>query len=403
MNEVYKAKQITEHVWWVGAIDWNIRDFHGYSTSRGTTYNAFLVMGEKIALIDTVKAPFYNEMMSRITSVIDPEKIDYIISNHAEMDHTGALIPTIDRVKPEKVLASKQGVKAINAQLHLDYEVSEVKSAETLDLGGLTLEFLETRMLHWPDSMFTYLKEEKLLFSQDAFGMHLASGQCFADQVDRSVLEFEATKYYANILMLFGPFVEKVLAKVGEMGWELDIIAPDHGPIWREKDDIGWILGKYAEWASCKSTKKAVIVYATMWGSTHKMAQAIGEGLSESGVDVKMLSLNTNHRSDVATEVLDAAVLLVGSPTMNNNMHPKVADVLTYLKGLKPKNLIGQSFGSYGWGGESIKQVADVLEAMQVEAVGEPLKIRYVPTAEDLKTFREFGKLLAEKIESVIS
>jgi len=401
VSEVFNAVKITDKVWWVGAIDWKIRDFHGYLTSRGTTYNAFLVMGEKITLIDTVKEPFMDEMLSRIRSVVDLSKIEYIVSNHAEMDHSGGLNRMAALCPKAEILASKMGVRALNDQLHPAYRIREVADGEKLDIGGLTLEFCETRMLHWPDSMFTYIPELKLLFSQDGFGMHLASSERFAREIDAGVLNYEFAKYYANILMLFAPFIKKTIAKLHELCWSLDYILPDHGPIW-EKEDIPWVVERYSNWAEMRPGKKALVVYDTMWGSTAKMAAAIGEGLMQGGHSVKLLPLGGNHRSDVATEILGAGALLVGSPTINNNMFPAIADVLTYLKGLKPLNLIGGAFGSYGWGGEASAHVAEVLEKMGVEMPVEPLRIKYVPTDAQLLECRAFGEKIADALNRKI-
>jgi flavorubredoxin len=278
MKEVFRAVRVTEDVWWVGAIDWNIRDFHGYQTRRGSTYNAYLILADKITLIDTVKAPFREEMMARIASVIDPGKIDYIVSNHSEMDHSGSLPEVIRAVNPGKVFASAVGAKTLKELFPLDREITAVKDGETLSLGNRTLTFLETRMLHWPDSMFAYLNEEQLLFSQDAFGMHYASTERFADECDPAILAYEAATYYANIILPYSPLVLKLIEKVTAAGLSFRTIAPDHGPIWRK--ETGGIIGSYAKWAAQKPEAKAVVVYATMWHSTEMMARAISEGLA---------------------------------------------------------------------------------------------------------------------------
>ena len=395
MSEFFKAVKITDNVYWVGAIDWAIRDFHGYSTSRGTTYNAFLILADKVTLIDTVKAPFMGEMLSRIASVVDPGKIDFIISNHSEMDHSGCLFDMVEAVKPEKVFASLMGVKALTAHFHRDDEVDALKDGDSLSLGNMNLSFLETRMLHWPDSMFTYLAEERLLFSQDGFGMHLATTERFADEIDDAVLLREGAKYFANILLPFSPFVEKLLDRVGKLDIAIDIVAPDHGPVWRT--DVGRILALYGEWASQKPTTKAVVAYDTMWQSTALMARTICEGLVEGGATAKLLPLASSHRSDVATEILDAGALLVGSPTMNNHLLPPVADMLTYLKGLRPGNLVGAAFGSHGWSGEGAKQVEEMLSAMKVEMIG-TIQTQYVPGDEVLTKCFSLGELVAKRL-----
>ncbi|NQT53440.1 FprA family A-type flavoprotein [bacterium] len=396
MAHAFDAVKITDDVYWVGAIDWAIRDFHGYATGRGSTYNAYLILADKVTLIDTVKAPFFGEMLARIASVIDPQKIDYIVSNHTEMDHSGALPNTIQVVKPEKVFASVMGAKGLPQHFGKGLDLTPVKDGETLSLGNRTLAFLETRMLHWPDSMFSYLQEESLLFSQDAFGMHLASTERFADQIARDVLDYEAGKYYANILMPLSKFVARLLERVGGLGLQPAIVAPDHGPVWRK--DIGHIVEAYGRWARQEPTRKVVVSYDTMWQSTGLMARTIAQGVADVGAEVKVMPLRAAHRSDVATELLEAGALIVGSPTINNGLFPTVADLLCYLKGLKPANLVGAAFGSYGWSGEAFKEVARVLEDMNVEPVGEPLGVRYVPDDAALEQCRALGAAVAERV-----
>lgn len=393
MNNTFKAVQVTEDVWWVGAIDWNIRDFHGYRTGRGSTYNAYLVLADKITLIDTVKAPFREEMMERIASVVDPGKIEYIVSNHSEMDHSGSLPQVIAAVNPKKVFASVVGAKTLAELFPNPGEITPVKDGETFSLGNRTLTFLETRMLHWPDSMFTYLNEEQLLFSQDAFGMHYASLERFADACDPAVLAYEAATYYANILLPYSPQVLKLIEKVKNAKLTFKIIAPDHGPIWRKETDA--IIGRYAEWAAQKPEGRAVVVYATMWHSTERMARAISEGLAAGGLRVKVMSMDEVHRSDVMYELLCAGAVAVGSPTLNNHMLPNMADILTYMRGLKPRNMIAAAFGSYGWSGEAVREIEEVLTEMKLEKTGEGIRVKNVPDAEALSRCYELGKGMA--------
>ena len=396
MKNVMRAVKITENVYWVGAIDWNIRDFHGYATRRGSTYNAYLVLAEKPTLIDTVKAPFRQEMLARVASVIDPRDIAVIVSNHAEMDHTGSLPEVIREIDPGEIYASPMGVKVLGELFSLDREVKAVRDGETVNLGNRALTCWETRMLHWPDSMFSYLSEDRLLFSQDAFGMHLASSERFDDEIDPAVLAYEAATYYANILMPFSPQVEKLLERVGGLGVEFAIVAPDHGPVWRK--DFAGILDSYARWAGRRPSRKAVVAYATMWHSTELMARALAEGLAERGISVKVMSLSENHRSDVAYEVLEAGILAVGSPTLNNNMFPLAADVLTYLKGLRPRTPLGAAFGSYGWSGESVAQIEAILSDMKVELPEESVRVKNVPGVDVLGRCRDLGVLLGDKL-----
>ena len=396
MSSVYSAIKISDHVYWVGAIDWTIRDFHGYTTPRGSTYNAYLIMAEKITLIDTVKAPFKDEMLARIKSVVDPWQIKYIISNHSEMDHSGCLAEVIDLIKPEKVFASALGIKALKDIFHDEHEITAVKEGESLSLGDMELNFMETRMIHWPDSMFSYLAQDQVLFSQDAFGLHLASLERFDDEIPAATLEYEAATYYANIVLPYSPVVLKALEKVKAKGWEIKYFAPDHGPVWRK--DLGIIVELYQKWAAQKPTAKAVVVYATMWHSTEKMARAISESLAEEGVKVKMMPVNEVHRSNVVYEVLEAGALIVGSSTLNNNILPAMADVMTYLKGLKPANLIGASFGSYGWSGESVRHLEEMLKEMKVEIVAEGVSSKQVPDEAVLDKCRELGKTIAARL-----
>ncbi|HOS42188.1 MAG TPA: FprA family A-type flavoprotein [Armatimonadota bacterium] len=392
----FGAVRISEHVYWVGALDWRLRDFHGYATERGTTYNAYLVMGEKITLIDAVKAPFRGELLARIASVVDPSRIDYIISNHAEMDHTGCLPELIAATWPERVFASPNGVNALRDHFHPPLDVTAVTDGTTLDLGGLHYTFIETRMLHWPDSMFTWLAEDRVLFSNDAFGMHLASSARFADELPDWLLEHEAAKYYANILLPYSNLVLKLAEKLRALDLPLAIIAPDHGPIWR--DNHGRILDLYGRWAAGAPSTKAVVIYDTMWESTAMMASSICEGLAGAGAPVTLLPLAVTPRSDVATALLNAGALLVGSPTLNNTLFPTVADVLTYLRGLKPPRLVGAAFGSYGWSGEAVAQLIETLRAMKIEVLGDGVRVKYVPDADALTQCYALGAMVAERI-----
>lgn len=396
MSGGFKALRITERIYWVGAIDWGLRNFHGYLTSRGTTYNAFLILDDKITLIDTVKPQFYPEMIGRIASVIDPKEIKYVVSNHSEMDHSGALPRLVHSLNPEKIVASANGVKALQAHFHWNVEVEAVKSGDTLSLGNTGLKFVEARMLHWPDSMFSYLDGEGVLFSNDAFGMHLATSERFADEIDPSILKAEGSKYFANILLHLSPLVLKLIAKLPSLGLDIKMIAPDHGPVWRE--NVGTIVEYYEKWARQENTNRAIVVYDSMWGSTGRMARAVGDGLKEGGAAVTLMPLDGAHRSDVVTELLDAGALLVGSPTMNNQIYPTVADVVNYLKGLKPKNLFGATFGSYGWSGEAVKHLDTHMREMGVNLVQEGLRVQYVPDDQALAQCRKMGLEVAKAL-----
>lgn len=396
MNQLLRAAKLTEKVYWVGAVDWEIKNFHGYATERGTTYNAYLIIDEKITLIDTVKAQFRDELLARISSVIDPEKIDYIVSNHAEMDHSGCLPDMIKIVKPEKVFASPMGEKNLKAHFGSDLKIDVVKTGDSISLGSDTLSFVETKMLHWPDSMITYLRGEKVLFTQDAFGMHLAGLKLFADEYPDYVIEWEAAKYFANILMLYASPILGVLDALPGLNLDIKFIAPDHGPVWR--NNPGWIIEQYRKWSVQKPEKHAIIVYDTMWESTETMARSIADGVSSTGVDVEIISLQSRERSHVATMALKSGALIIGSSTLNNNLLPSVADILTYLKGLRPLNKIGFAFGSYGWSGEAVKQINEYLQATNVELVCEGVRTKYVPDQTALQACFEAGVVLGNKL-----
>ncbi|MBR2358127.1 MAG: flavodoxin domain-containing protein [Lentisphaeria bacterium] len=396
----FQAVKVTEKVWWVGAVDWHLREFHGYRTSRGTTYNAFLVLDEKVTLIDTVKAPFFEEMRERIASVIDPEKIDYIVSNHAEMDHSGCLPRAMREFKAEKLFCSMQGEKALKAHFHDALPSLEiVKTGDAITLGSNSLAFVETKMLHWPDSMVSYLTGEKVLFSQDAFGMHLAGSERFADEYSDSLLYEEAKKYFANILLLQSAKIIDLLNNLPGLNLDIDFVAPDHGPIWRNGDQAK-ILQLYREFAEQKPEKRAVVLFDTMWHSTEAMANAIAEGLIQSGIPTDIISLHSCERSEAITKIMGAGVLAAGTPTINNNMYPSLGDILTYMRGLKPKIAVGGAFGSFGWSGEGAKQVAEAMTQMNIEQPAAPLAVKYVPNAEALAQCVEFGKTLAEALKN---
>lgn len=394
------AIKISESVYWVGAIDWNVRNFHGYRTGRGTTYNAFLILSDKITLIDTVKTGFFKEMKARIASLIDPEKIDYIVSNHAEPDHSGELVEAIECFKPEKVFASKMGVKALTQHYNFPMDITAVADNEVIDLGNKSLTCIETRMLHWPDSMFTYLNEEKVLFTQDAFGMHLASSERFGDELPWTTLERWAKSYYANIITLYSPHVKRLIEKVEQSGLDFKIVAPDHGPVWRNTGNFSKLLGLYKKWSNRTQDKKVVVLYDTMWKATETMSRYFEDGLRKGGVQVVSMSMTHCDRSEVADELLEAAGVVVGSPTLNNNLLPSIADILVYMRGLKFSIPYSAVFGSYGWSGESVKQVKEKLEDMGTEVVGE-VKCQYTPDEDVLKKCYEIGLELAEKVNTI--
>ena len=376
--------EIKKDIYWVGGIDWDIRDFHGYSTNRGTTYNAYLIMDEKITLVDTVKHYLFDEMIERISHIVDPAKIDVIISNHVEMDHSGGL-PMIKKICPKaQIYTSPNGEKGLKKHYGEELELNVVDSGGSINLGKRTLQFVLTQMVHWPDSMVTYIPEDKLLLPNDAFGQHIASSQRFDDQVGWEIIKEEAAKYYANIVLPYGQQVLKALEAVS--GLEIDMIAPSHGLIW--KKHISYILEEYKKWASNTANDEAVIIFDSMWGSTEKIARKIYDVFEEKQIPVSLLNLKATDISDAMTKVLTAKYICVGSPTLNNNIMPSVAAFLTYLKGLAPKNRKGLAFGSYGWGGQSVGQVDEILKNCGFEML-ESVKIQYVPDEAALKAAGE--------------
>lgn len=390
--------KVKDGINWVGAVDWSVRDFHGYLTQKGTTYNAFLVMDEKIALFDTVKKSFKGDLLHNIYKVIDPKKIDYLIVNHVEPDHSGALPEMIEVIKPEKVFCSARGKKALIDHYHReDWPYEVVGTGAEISLGKRKVMFIETRMLHWPDSMFSYLKEDALLISSDAFGQHWATSERFNDEVDASELMFHAAKYYANILLPYSPLVQKLVRDVQKMDLKIDMIAPDHGLIWR--DSPMQIVAAYDRWSQQTPKPKALIVYDTMWHSTETMAKAISDGLIEGGVSTKVMDLAVDHRSDVITELLDAKAIILGSSTLNNNMLPRMADMLCYMKGLRPANKIGAAFGSYGWSGEAVKLMNSALEDMKIKVLDPGIQLQYVPDHAGLGKCVELGRKIADAVK----
>lgn len=377
-----KAVEVKKGIYWVGAVDWSLRSFHGYTTKRGSTYNAYLIIDEKVTLVDTVKAPFAAEMISRIKSVIDPSKIDYIVSNHVEMDHSGAIKDVLALAPNAKVVTSApQGVKGLTAH-YGEMDFMPVKSGDTLSLGSRTLSFVPTPMLHWPDNMVTYCPEEKILFSNDAFGQHYASGGRFDDEEPLGDVLHEARTYYANIVMPYS--MQAAGAVKAAEGLDIELIAPSHGVMWRSH--ISEIIEEYKKWSSLKMNKEAVVVYDSMWHSTEKMAKTIVEAFASKGYNAKLCDLKAWDNSEVINEILTAEYVAVGSPTLNNQMLPTVASFLTYLKGLAPKNSGKKAFafGSYGWGGQSIGLVEKELTDCGFEIALEKQRIQYIPSQESL-------------------
>ena len=395
-----RAVQIAEGVQWVGAIDWNLRDFHGYETPRGTTYSAYIVQGsEKTALVDTVKLGFVPELLSRISSVMDPAGIDVIVVNHVEPDHNGGLRAVMEAIPNARVVASSAGVRGV-AEYHDGLEIEAVGADDTIDLGGLALRFLPLPMVHWPDSMFTYVDGARTLLPNDAFGQHVASSQRFADEVGVDFALEQAEIYYANILMPLGKQVSKAVEKVVATGWEIETVAPSHGFIWRG-DSFAAVLEAYGRWTAGQTREKIVVAFSTMWGSTGTLADAIADGISEAGAQVVVYDLADTPIAQVTYDLLDSRALLLGSPTLHHGMLFPVAGYLQWLAGLKPTGKIAGTFGSYGWSSGATKQMDERLEAIGFELPFESFTQKYNPTAQEIQAAREWGVQFAEAIKEM--
>jgi flavorubredoxin len=391
-----KIIEVKKDIFWVGVIDWNIRNFHGhtYTTKRGTTYNAYLIVDEKIALVDTVMGTFAEEMIEKIKEIIPSKNIDYIIANHVEIDHSGA-IPEVLKLFPQaKVLGTYKCKEGLWRNFYRDMDFQVVKTGDTLKLGKRMLKFIEAPMIHWPDSMFTYCPEEKLLLPNDAFGQHYATGERFDDEVKESELMEEAKKYYANILWPLSTIILKKIEEIQKMNIPIETIAPSHGIIWRRNPER--IIDAYISWANNETKKKVVIVYETMWGATEKMGRRIAEGIISQGIETKLFDVTNADRTEIISEMLDAKGFIFGSSTHDNDMLPTLAGFLEFLKGLRPKNRIVSVFGSYGWAGGAVKAIEDLVKEIGLELFQPSLAIQYLPTKDELDKCFEFGENFAK-------
>lgn len=391
--------EIKPGIYWVGAVDWNIRTFHGhtYSTKRGSTYNSYLILDDKITLVDGVHAPFAGELIERIKEIVPPEKINYIVVNHIEVDHSGAL-PAIMQLCPQaKLFGTAKCKDGLYKHYYGNWDFQTVKTGDKLKLGKRTLTFIEAPMIHWPDSMFTYCQEEELLLPNDAFGQHYASSERFDDQTDACALMDEAAKYFGNILWPLSSVIARKIEEIQKMGIAIKMIAPSHGIIWRR--DQAKIIDAYVHWCKNETQRKAVVVYETMWQSTEKMARQITQGLIDAGIETRVFDIAQSDRTEVIKEMLEAKAFLIGSSTHDNDMLSNIAGFLEFLKGLQPKNRVGASFGSYGWAGGAVKHIEDVLKEAGIEVVQPALSVRYVPDNNELGACYAFGKEIAGKIK----
>lgn len=385
---------VNDHVFWVGYVDWTVRDFHGYKTTDGSTYNSYLVKDRQIAVIDAVKAPYVQELIKHIQEVADLASVNWIVVNHAEPDHAGG-VPELVKALPNATVVCNDKCKDALSH-HFDttgWKWKVVKEAETLSLGTKTLQFFNTPMVHWPESMATYLVEDKILFSMDAFGQHMASSERFDDQLPLSMILEHAKTYYANIVQLYGRPVQAALAKLGKL--PIDVICPSHGIIWRSH--ISDILAQYVRWAVTAPVKKVVVFFTSMWGSTRQMANEIVRGAQTvPDVEVKLIDIDATHDTTTVTELMDCASFACGTPTLNIGMMPSMARTLTYVKGLRPQGKKGFAFGSYGWAEKGATAAEAMIAEWGAERIRPPLTVRFRPDATVLAECFEAGKQLAE-------
>jgi len=394
MNKI----EIMKGIYWVGAIDRAVRHFHGhaYTTPRGTTYNAYLIKGEKNVLVDTVYPPFIDDMFDRIKEVMDPSKIDYVVANHVEMDHSGGLPAVMERIPKAKIFCTAKGKEGFSKYYSDKWDYRVVKTGDEISIGGRTLKFIEAPMIHWPDSMFTYIKEDGLLMPNDAFGQHLATDERFDDEVDQDVLRYEMSKYYANILLPLSRIIAKKLDEVKALGLPIKMIAPSHGIIWRK--NISLPIEEYTKWSRGDAAGKAVIVYETMYRSTEMMAEAIADGLEKEGVESIVYNFPESDHSHIIKDVMENRGLIVGSSTMHNDILPSIASFVHEVKVLKPIKKIGASFGSRGWAGGAVKKIEDILRGIGADVIESGLDFQYKPSEPELRKCVEFGRRFALKM-----
>ncbi|MFW9972590.1 MAG: FprA family A-type flavoprotein [Candidatus Odinarchaeota archaeon] len=392
-------------IYYVGYVDFEVRNFHGYSTHRGSSYNAYIVKGKKTVLIDTVKRPYFEYFLENIKRVCDPSEIDYFITNHVEMDHSGSFPLILNYLPNAELIASKRGVDILEAHYHDEVDnkifkkIRAVEEGDTLDIGnGKIFTFVPIPMIHWPDSMVSFMTDEhgeNVLFSNDAFGQHYATSRRWDIENDLAEVFQEAEKYYANILLHLSGLIAKAIPKVGAL--PIEIICPSHGICWRKH--IPEILERYTKWSKGEINENSVlIVYDTMWDSTAKIAKALTNEIKHRGIPVKRFRLTNADYSDVITEAMKARAILIGSPTLNNGLYPTVAEYLSYQKGLKPMNKIGLAFGSYGWGGGAVKEIVEFMKAAKIDVLDETIEIKFVPKPEDLD-FKEIVDKLIKKMD----
>ncbi len=388
------GKKLTEKITWVGKVDWTLKKFHGdeYSTHKASSYNSYLVRDQKTALIDTVLQPYDREFVTRLKEEISLDDIDYIIANHGEIDHSGALPELMREIPDTPIYCTANGAKILKAHYHQDWNFVTVKTGDSLSLGECSLVFVEAPMLHWPDSMFTYMTGENVLFSNDAFGQHYASELLYNDLVDQAELYHEALKYYANILTPFSPLVTKKINEVLALNLPVSMICPSHGVIWR--DDPVQIVKQYLEWADSYQENQITLVYDSMWESTRTMAEAIMQGIqhTDSTVTLKLFNAAKEDKNDIIAEIFKSKAVLVGSSTINNGMLHSIGGLLEMIRGLKFKNKTAAAFGSYGWSGEAVRQIGERLLAAGFKLADEGIRTLWVPDASAEEACARYGE-----------
>ena len=388
--------KIADNIFWTGYIDWSLRNFHGYSTPSGSTYNAYLILDEKPTLIDTVKHYGFDEMLSRIKSIIDPSKIRYIISNHTEMDHSGCIDRLLKYCPQAEVVCSPKGAEGLQRYFKKDWKFKVVKTGDSLNIGRRTLKFVQMPMVHWPDSMATYSEDDAILFPNDAFGQHIASSERYADEVGLDIVAAEAAKYYANIVLPYGSQVQKALKDLHDL--KINMICPSHGLIWRQKENIERIISLYRKWSLHETDARVSIIYGTMWQSTECIAQKLYELIDRENIPVKMINLRLTEMSDAITDIMHSRVVLFGSAILNNRILPSVGGFLTYMKGLKPKNRYGVTFGSYGWATIGFKDLEQGVKESGIELLEEGRYFRFMPDESDLNSLKDIVDTIKTKL-----
>jgi len=392
------GKKITDRVTWVGKVDWELRKFHGdeYSTHRGSSYNSYLIRDKKTVLIDTVWLPYDKEFVTNLKKEIDLKEIDYIIVNHGEVDHSGSLPELMKEIPDTSIYCTANAVKSLKGQYHQDWNFVTVKTGDKLELGETTLTFIEATMLHWPDTMFTYMSGDNILFSNDGFGQHYASETLFNDSADPCILWAEAMKYYANILAPFSPMVTRKIKEIQAMNLPIDMICTSHGICW--KDNPMQIVEKYLEWADNYQENRITIIYDTMWNATRHMAEAIAAGILEVDpeVEVKIFNSAKTDKTDLITEVFRSRAIVMGSSTVNNGYLYSIAGILELIRGMKFKNKKAAAFGSYGWSGEAVKLINEELKKAGFEVVSDGYRVNWEPDKAELEKIKEFGRQLAK-------